>query len=108
MVGARRLADAGRGGAGPAARLSAALLRAKFTAASASPAAPALDAADANLGQPVTPSASRPAWYRLRATFRRNLAGYLVIALIVGLIGGVARRRPARARRTPSAIPQVL
>src|SRR5216683_2726163 len=74
MVGAPRLADAGRGGAGTAARLSAALLRAKFTAASASPAAPALDAADANLGQPVTPSASRPAWYRLRATFRRNLA----------------------------------
>jgi hypothetical protein len=107
-VGARRLADAGHGGAGTAARLSAALLRAKFSAAVACPAAPARDAADANLGQPVTPSASRPAWYRLRATFRQNLAGYLVITLIVGLIGGVAMGGVAAARRTQSAFPRIL
>jgi hypothetical protein len=37
---------------------------------------------------------SRPAaylaWYRLRATLRHRLGGYLTLAALVGLIGGVA------------------
>ena len=35
-------------------------------------------------------SPARLAWYRLRATFRRRLAGYLALAFLVGLIGEVA------------------
>ena len=56
----------------------------------------------------MTPSAVRPAWYRLRATLRRDWAGYLVIALIVGVLGGVAIGGVAAARRTQSAFPRIL
>jgi hypothetical protein len=56
----------------------------------------------------VTPSASRLAWYRLRAAFRRDWAGYLAIAMIVGLVGGVAMASEAAARRTQSAFPRIL
>jgi hypothetical protein len=65
-------------------------------------------AADGNPGKPVTPSASRPAWYRLRAGIRHDWAGYLAIAMIVGLVGGVAMASVAAARRTQSAFPRIL
>jgi putative ABC transport system permease protein len=64
--------------------------------------------ADGNPGKPVTPPAWRPAWYRLRAGFRRDWAGYLAIAMIVGLIGGVAMASGAAGRRTQSAFPRIL
>ena len=32
----------------------------------------------------------RVAWYRFRATFRRRLGGYLTLAVLIGLVGGVA------------------
>ena len=67
-----------------------------------------LGAADADGGKPVTPSAWWPAWYRLRAGLRRDWAGYLAIALIVGLLGGVAMASVAAARRTQSAFPRIL
>ena len=65
-------------------------------------------AADGDGGRPVTPSAWWPAWYRLRAGLRRDWAGYLAIALIVGLLGGVAMASVAAARRTQSAFPRIL
>lgn len=45
-------------------------------------------------------SPARLAWYRLRATFRRRLSGYLTLALLVGLVGGVALGSLTAARRT--------
>jgi hypothetical protein len=45
---------------------------------------------------------------RLRAAFRRDWAGYLAIAMIVGLVGGVAMASVAAARRTQSAFPRIL
>jgi putative ABC transport system permease protein len=39
---------------------------------------------------------------------RRDWAGYLTIALIVGLLGGVAMASVAAARRTQSAFPRIL
>jgi len=59
-----------------------------------------LGAADGDGGKPVTPPVWWPAWYRLRAGLRRDWAGYLAIALIVGLLGGVAMASVAAARRT--------
>ena len=32
----------------------------------------------------------RVAWYRYRATFARQLTGYLTVVLLIGLIGGIA------------------
>ncbi len=48
------------------------------------------------------------AWYRLGAVLRRDRVGYLAIALIVGIIGGVAMGSVAAARRTQSAFPRIL
>jgi hypothetical protein len=56
----------------------------------------------------VTPLVWRPAWYRLRAGLRRDWAGYLAVALMVGLVGGVAMAGVAAARRTQSAFPRIL
>ena len=67
-----------------------------------------LGAADGDGGKPVTPPVWWPAWYRLRAGLRRDWAGYLAIALIVGLLGGVAMASVAAARRTQSAFPRIL
>ena len=52
--------------------------------------------------------AAAAAWYRLGAVLRRDRAGYLAIALIVGVIGGVAMGSVAAARRTQSAFPRIL
>jgi hypothetical protein len=67
-----------------------------------------LGAAGGDAGKAVTPLAWWPVWYRLRAGFRRDWAGYLAIALIVGLLGGVAMASVAAARRTQSAFPRIL
>jgi hypothetical protein len=43
------------------------------------------------------------AWYRFRVTFRRRWSGYLSLALLIGLIGGLALGGVAAARRTQSS-----
>jgi hypothetical protein len=48
------------------------------------------------------------AWYRFRATFGRRWGGYLSLALLIGLIGGVALGSAAAARRTESSYPVFL
>ena len=48
------------------------------------------------------------AWYRLRSTFPRRVGGYLVLALLVGLVGGVAMGSISAARRNQSAYPKFL
>jgi hypothetical protein len=48
------------------------------------------------------------AWYRLRATLRRRLGGYLALAVLVGLIGGIALASVTAARRTDSSYPDYL
>jgi FtsX-like permease family len=56
----------------------------------------------------VTRSAARLAWYRVRVTIRRRVAGYLALAVVVGLIGGVAMASVTAARRTDSSYPDYL
>ena len=53
-------------------------------------------------------SAARLAWYRLRATLRHRLGGYLALAVLVGLIGGIAMASMTAARRTDSSYPDYL
>ncbi len=48
------------------------------------------------------------AWYRLRATVRRRLGGYLALAAVLGLIGGIAMAAVTAARRTDSSYPDYL
>ena len=48
------------------------------------------------------------AWYRFRATFRRRWGGYLAIALLIGLVGGIAMGSIVAARRTQSSYPAFL
>jgi hypothetical protein len=45
----------------------------------------------------------RVAWYRFRATLGHRWSGYLSVALLVGLVGGVAMGSIAAARRTQSS-----
>jgi hypothetical protein len=45
----------------------------------------------------------RASWYRFRATFRHELGSYLTVALLLGLIGGLAMGSVAAARRTQSS-----
>ena len=52
--------------------------------------------------------ALRVAWYRFRATFRRRWSGYVALAALVGLVGGVALASVAAARRTDSSYPDFL
>jgi hypothetical protein len=47
----------------------------------------------------------RFAMYRLRTGHRQRVAGYLSIALLIGLVGGVAMASIAGARRTESSFP---
>jgi hypothetical protein len=48
------------------------------------------------------------AWYRFQATFRRRWGGYLAIALLIGLVGGLAMASLVAARRTESSYPTFL
>jgi hypothetical protein len=50
----------------------------------------------------------RVGWYRSRATFRRRLGGYLTLAVLTGLVGGVAIASMAAARRTDASYPKFL
>ena len=50
----------------------------------------------------------RFAWYRLRVTFGRRWSGYLALALLVGLVGGVAMASVTAARRTDASYPRFL
>jgi FtsX-like permease family len=56
----------------------------------------------------VTRSATHLAWYRVRVTIRRRLPGYLGLAVVLGLIGGVALASVSAARRTDSSYPDYL
>jgi len=53
-------------------------------------------------------SVGRAAWYCFRATFRLRLGGYLTIALLLGVIGGIAMGSMAAARRTESSFSTFL
>jgi hypothetical protein len=48
------------------------------------------------------------AWYRFRATLRRRWAGYVGLAVLTGLVGGVALAAVTAARRTDSSYPGFL
>ena len=48
------------------------------------------------------------ALYRFRVTFPRRCGGYLSIALLIGLVGGLAMGSIAAARRTQSSFPVYL
>jgi hypothetical protein len=50
----------------------------------------------------------RVAAYRFAATFRRRWGGYLALALLIGLVGGVAMGSVVAARRTDSSYPTFL
>ena len=50
----------------------------------------------------------RVAWFRFRATFRRRLGGYLVLAVLIGIVGGVAMASMVAARRTDASYPKFL
>ena len=59
-------------------------------------------------GPPPRGALPRLAWYRFRATFRRRWGGYLALAVLIGLVGGVAMGSVAAARRTDSSYPKFL
>ena len=52
--------------------------------------------------------AARVAWYRFRCTLRERWGGYLALALLLGLVGGLAMGSVAAARRTQAAFPDYL
>jgi putative ABC transport system permease protein len=56
----------------------------------------------------VNRSAANLAWYRFRVTFRHRLGGFLTLAILVGLIGGIALASVTAARRTDSSYPDYL
>jgi hypothetical protein len=56
----------------------------------------------------MTGQVARLAWYRFRATFRRRWGGYLALAVLIGLVGGVAMGSMVAARRTDSSYPKFL
>ena len=53
-------------------------------------------------------SAAHVASYRFRATFGRRWGGYLTLAVLIGLLGGVAMASLVAARRTDSSYPKFL
>ncbi|HTK17125.1 MAG TPA: ABC transporter permease [Acidimicrobiia bacterium] len=50
----------------------------------------------------------RVSWYRFRSTFRDRWPGYLTVALLVGLLGGLSMGAIAGGRRTQSSFPKFL
>ncbi len=53
-------------------------------------------------------TAVQTAWYRSVVSWRRQRAGYLVLVLLVGLLGGIALGSVAAARRTASSFSTFL
>src|SRR6516225_3145812 len=51
---------------------------------------------------------ARVAWYRFRCTWGERWGGYLALALLLGLVGGLATGSVAAARRTQAAFPAYL
>ncbi len=47
-------------------------------------------------------------WYRFRSTLRQRRGSYLTVALLVGLVGGLAMGSVAAGRRTQSTFPSYL
>ncbi len=56
----------------------------------------------------MTAGAMRIAWYRIRATWRSRLPGYLALVVLTGVLGGVALAAVTAARRTDSSYPRFL
>ncbi len=56
----------------------------------------------------MTGSVLRVAWFRFRGTLRRRWGGYLALAVLIGLVGGVAMAAVTAARRTDSSYPAFL
>jgi len=56
----------------------------------------------------VMPRSASVARYRFRATFGRRRGGYLALALLIGLTGGIAMASIGAARRTQSSFPAFL
>jgi ABC-type antimicrobial peptide transport system permease subunit len=56
----------------------------------------------------VRRAALRLAWYRLRVAGPRRAGGYVALAVLLGLIGGVALAAVTAARRTESSYPDYL
>ena len=52
--------------------------------------------------------AARVAWYRFGATFGRRWPGYLALAVLIGMVGGVALGSVTAARRTDASYPKFL
>lgn len=50
----------------------------------------------------------RVAWYRFRFTLSSRWGGYLSVAVLIGLVGGLAMGAVAAARRTQSSFPAFL
>jgi hypothetical protein len=57
---------------------------------------------------PMAGPAVHVAWYRFRVTLRRRWAGYVGLAVLTGLVGGVALAAVTAARRTDSSYPGFL
>jgi hypothetical protein len=53
-------------------------------------------------------TAPRVLWYRFRVTFPRRWGGYITLAILIGLLGGVAMASLTAARRTDSSYPRFL
>jgi FtsX-like permease family len=53
-------------------------------------------------------SAARVVWYRFRITLHRRWGGYLALAVLIGLVGGVAMASMIAARRTYASYPAFL
>ena len=53
-------------------------------------------------------SAARVVWYRFRITLHRRWGGYLALAVLIGVVGGVAMASMNAARRTYASYPAFL
>ena len=53
----------------------------------------------------VSRSVLRVVWYRFHATFARRVGGFVTLAVLVGLVGGMAMASVAAARSTQSSFP---
>lgn len=61
-----------------------------------------------SMGAVRAPLAVRVAWYRTRATFAARWPGYVSLALLIGMVGGLAMGAIAGARRTQSSFPAFM